>query len=152
MATHQKFSVYELDRGWGFDGRYIPHLLELNWYFAEDPFTYKSTQNIRIHGLTKGRASLNVAVAGMQTEYDSDYGKPQIVDLPYHPAITSSEFVPATNYAESANRGISLQLKFEGRWPTTELGVVNIMQPEPPHVLQVLAMQNSPQGNGKRAN
>ncbi len=137
--------VYEMDAGWSFDGYYIPHLLELNWYFAEDFFTYKGVQKVRIHGLSKGRALLNVAVAGMQTEYDSDYNEPQTLDLPYHPSVITEDFNSVTNYAETGDRGLSLQLKFQGR-------NTDITKPEPPHVIQVLAMQTTPQGNGKRAN
>lgn len=137
--------VYELERGWSFDGYYIPHLLELNWYFGESPFTYDTIQKIRVHGLTKGRALLNVAVAGMQTEYDSDYNEPQVLDLPYHPTTIKDDFVPTTNYTETSNRGISLQMKFQGR-------NTDMLKPEPPHVLQVLALQTSPQGNGRTTN
>lgn len=139
------YFVYELDRGWTFDGNYIPHFVELNWYFGEDPFTYKSIQKIRIHGLTKGAVHLHVAVAGMQTEYDRDYTEPQIIDLPMNPVHISSEFLPTTNYVDSSNRGVSLQMKYEGR-------NVDITKPEPAHVLQVLAIQSSPQGNGHTAN
>lgn len=137
--------VYELDKGWTFDGNYIPHFLELNWYFGEDIFTFKTVQKIRIHGLTKGYVQLQVAVAGMQTEYDSDYTEPQHINLPLNPILISSEFLPTTNYVDSANRGVSLQLKFEGR-------NTNIALPEPAHVLQVLALQSSPQGNGHTSN
>lgn len=137
--------VYELERGWGFDGYYIPHFLELNWYFGESPFVYESIQKIRVHGLTKGYVQLQVAVAGMQTEYDSDYTEPQLLTLPLNPIMAVEDFKPTTNYVDSSNRGLSIQLKFEG-------SNTDITQPEPPHVLQVLALQDSPQGNGHTAN
>jgi hypothetical protein len=137
--------VYELERGWGFDGYYIPHLLELNWYFGENPFTYETIQKIRVHGLTKGYVQLQVAVAGMQTEYDSDYTEPQFLTLPLNPIMVVEDFKPTTNYVDSSNRGLSIQLKFEG-------SNTDITKPEPPHVLQVLALQDSPQGNGHTAN
>lgn len=137
--------VYELDKGWSFDGAYIPHFVELNWYFGDDPFTSKSIQKVRIHGLTKGLAQLQLSVAGMQTEYDSDYTEPQFISLPRNAAHISSEYIPVTNYVDSSNWGLSLQLKFEGS--NTDLN-----KPEPSHVLQVLALQGSPQENGKRNN
>src|SRR5690606_38922189 len=107
--------VYELDRGWSFDGMYIPHFLELNWYFGDDPFTDKTIQKVRIHGLAKGRTQLQLAVAGMQHEYDSDYTEPQYIDLPRNAAFISTDYIPTTNYVDSSNWGVSLQLKFEGR-------------------------------------
>lgn len=139
------YHVYELDRGWSFDGYYIPHFLELNWYFGDDPFTDKSIQKVRIHGLAKGRTQLQLAVAGMQHEYDSDYTEPQYIDLPRNAAFISTDYIPTTNYVDSSNWGVSLQLKFEGR-------NCDLMRPEPSHVLQVLALQGSPQENGRRIN
>lgn len=139
------FHVYELDRGWSFDGAYIPHYAELNWYFGEDPFTDKTIQKVRIHGLSKGRTFLSMAVAGMQVDYDRDFTEPQQIDLPLNAAHISTEFIPTTNYVDSSNWGVSLQLRFEGR--NTDLA-----RPEPSHVLQVLALQGSPQGNGARNN
>lgn len=137
--------VYELEKGWSFDGYYIPHRLELNWYFGGDPFTYDTIQKIRVHGLTKGFAQLQVSVAGMQTEYDSDYTEPQYINLPLNPVFATEDFNSITNYVDSSNRGLSLQLKFEG-------SNTDITKPEPPHVLQVLALQSSPEGNGHSAN
>jgi hypothetical protein len=139
------YKVYELDKGWSFDGMYIPHFLEMNWYFGEDPFTDKTISKVRIHGLAKGRTKLSLAVAGMQTEYDGDYTEPQHIELPRNSEHISTEYVPTTNYVDSSNWGVSLQMKFEGR-------NIDLSQPEPAHVLQVLALQSSPQGNGKRIN
>ena len=145
MANH----VYEMEKGWSFDGNYIPHMLELNWLFGGDPFTYDQIQKIRIHGLVKGVVNLQVAMSGMQgdvaTDYIADYTDPEFLDFPFAPIHVASEFVPATNYVGYQDRGLALLMKFEGRNQ-------NIALPEPSHVLQVLALQSSPQGNGKTAN
>lgn len=137
--------VYELDRGWSFDGFYIPHFVELNWYFGENPFQYTGMQKIRIHGLSKGRALLQVRTNGMQTDYIADYSQAQYIDLPNTPAFITTDFLPITNYTDTANRGISIQMKFEGRQ-------TDMTKPEPPHVIQVLAIQTTPPSTGKRAN
>lgn len=140
--------VYELERGWSFDGEYIPHFAELNWDFGDNPVTYKQNQKIRIHGLTRGRALLTVALNGMQTEYnyDDNYTEPQIVDLPYNVDHVMPEYKASTNYTDSSNYGLALQMKFEGRNQT------QLLRPEPSHVLQVLVIQSSPEGTGRRAN
>ena len=141
--------VFELDRGWSFDGMYIPHFLELNWYFGEDPFTYKGIQKVRVHGLSKGYVKLDITVNGMQTDYTEDYSKnPQKLDLlsmpiPELEGYVSEDFNSSTAYADVANRGISVQMKFNGRNKICNL-------PEPSHVLQVLAIQQAP--SGARAN
>ena len=141
--------VYELDKGWSFDGEYIPHFLELNWFFGENPFVLDTIQKIRIHGLVKGVVNLQVAMSGMQgdvaTDYIADYMEPQFIDFPFAPIHVSSEFLPATNYVDVSDRGLALLMKFEGR--NTDISL-----PEPAHVIQVLALQSSPQGNGKTAN
>ncbi len=143
-----QYFVYEMEKGWSFDGNYIPHFLELNWLFQEDPFTYKSINKIRVHGLTKGVVNLQVSLSGMQgdpaTDYIQDYMDPQFIDLPFTPIYVSSDFVSATNYTPYSDRGMALQMKFEGRNTARLL-------PEPAHVLQVLALQGTPSGNGARA-
>lgn len=139
------FLVYELEKGWSFDGYYIPHFVELNWYFGDDPVTYRTIQKIRIHGLSKGRTYLQVRTNGMETDYIADYSAPQYIDLPARPTFVTEGFLPITNYADSANHGISIQMKFEGR-------NTDITKPEPSHVIQVLVVQSSPQGTGSRAN
>ena len=147
--VNRRSFVYEAERGWTFDGRYIPHYLELNWLFNEDPFTYHEMQKVRIHGLTKGNVDLQVAMSGMQgdatTDYLEDYTEPQFIDLPFTPIHISEDFLPSTNYTDVVSRGIGIQMKFEGR--NTDVNL-----PEPAHAIQVLALQASPQGNGKRAN
>lgn len=137
--------VYELEKGWSFDGYNIPYFLELNWFFGDNPVTYHTIQKIRVHGLSKGRAELQVRTNGMQTDYESDYSSPQYLNLPKAATFISSEFEPVTSYVDSANRGLSIQMKFEGR-------NTDITLPEPSHVLQVLVVQSSPDGTGSRAN
>ena len=135
--------VYELDRGWSFDGNFIPHFLELNWFFGEDPVTYKSVNKVRVHGLVKGTVNLQVSMSGMQgdvaTDYIADYTDPEFLDFPFAPIHVASEFVPDTNYVGYQDRGLALLMKFEGR--NTDISL-----PEPAHVIQVLALQSSPQG------
>lgn len=143
-APPKSYRVYELDKGWSFDGNYIPHFLELNWYFGDDPIHYHSLHKIRIHGLSKGFANLTVATNGMDTDYERDYSEPQIIDLPRNMKHLSTELLPETNTVTSANRGLSIQMKFEGR-------NTDITKPEPQHVIQVLALQSSPAGTGRRA-
>jgi hypothetical protein len=137
--------VYELEKGWSFDGYYIPHFLELNWYFGDDPVTYHTIQKLRVHGLSKGRTYLQLRTNGMQTDYSPDWSSPQYLDFPVHPTFVADEFYPMTNYTDSSNRGLSIQMRFEGR-------NADITLPEPAHVLQVLVTQSSPDDTGFRAN
>ena len=137
--------VYEMERGFSFDGYYIPHFVELNWYFGDAPISYHGIQKVRLHGLTRGEVKLQVEMAGMQTEYDSDYMEPQWLDMPYREEFIQQSFIPATTYVDYSNRGLSIQMKYSGRNQ-------NLMAPEPSHVIQVLVIQSSPVQSGFRAN
>mgnify|MGYP000889794000 CR=1 FL=1 len=71
---------------------------------------------------------------------------PQYIDLPRkQDKHVTSKYVPVSNYEQPLNRGISVQMKFEGRNTNPDL-------PEPSHVLQVLVTESSPVGNGNRSN
>lgn len=141
--------VQEFEKGWSFDGKYIPHFVELNWYFGDNPVDFRELSNVRIHGLAKGNVQLSVSTNGMETDsdfYAEDYSEPQIIDLPRKlDKHVTSEYVPVTNYEQPLNRGIAVQMKFEGRNE-------DLSKPEPSHVLQVLVTQSSPVGNGNRSN
>lgn len=143
--------VYEFEKGWGFDGKYIPHFVELNWWFGDSPVINTGIQKLRVHGLSKGKANLTLAVSSMtepRLSYDKDYSEPQWIDLPREQVPPTADFVPVTNYTDTASRGISTQLKFEGRLDPT----LEVQPPEPPHVLQVLVIQGSPAGTGATSN
>ena len=137
--------VYELEKGWSFDGVYIPHFLEINWYFGDDPITYTTIQKVRVHGLTKGTVQLQVAANGMQTSYLNDYTSEQFIDLKSPYEFVSSEFYDTTETTDLENRGLAIQLKFSGR-------NADLSTPEPGHVLQVLVVQSSPEGTGFTSN
>lgn len=138
--------VYELDKGWTFDGNYIPHFLVLNWYFGDNPVDYTSIQKVRIHGLSRGKCNLQMSTSGIQQDgYEEEFTEPQWIDLPRNPKLISAELLPETNYTDTANRGLAIQMKFEGR-------NTNLTLPEPGHVIQVLVVQASPPGTGFRSN
>lgn len=141
--------VQEFEKGWSFDGKYIPHFVELNWYFGDNPVDFRELSNVRVHGLTKGNVHLSVSTNGMETDsdfYAEDYSEAQHIDLPRkQDRYVTSDYVPVSNYEQPLNRGISVQMKFEGRNANLDL-------PEPSHVLQVLVTESSPIGNGNRSN
>ena len=138
--------VYEMERGDSFDGDYIPHFLELNWFFGDNPVDFTGLQKIRIHGLAKGQAKLQVATNGMATDrmdYEPHYSEAQFIDLPRKPQLVTADYFSVTNYTDVAARGLSVQLKFSGR-------NTDIEKPEPSHVIQVLVLQTT--NTGARSN
>ena len=147
-AASKPSNSFELDKGWSFDGKYIPHYCELNWHFGDNPVDFRELSNVRIHGLSKGNVKLSVSTNGMETDadfYAEDYSEPQHIDLPRKQDwYISSDYTPVTNYEQPLNIGISVQMKFEGRNEDLD-------RPEPSHVIQVLVTQSSPIGNGNRS-
>lgn len=138
--------AFEIDRGWSFDGNYIPHILELNWFFGDSPVVYTGIQKIRIHGLTKGNAYVQLQCNGLETKYNKDgYQQAQYIDLLSEFEYVASEFTPVTSYVDYSNRGLAIQMKFSGRNQ-------DIAKPEPSHVIQVLVTQSKPAGSGATAN
>lgn len=140
--------VYEFEKNWSFDGRYIPHFLEINWWFGDSPVQMTGVQKMRIHGLSKGNTKLSVAVSTITEpvlSYDKDYSEPQFIDLPGREVGSTGVFMPVTNYTDLASRGLATQFKFEGR----NQGMYEV---EPPHVIQVLVIQGSPAGHGASVN
>lgn len=129
-------NVFELDKGWGFSGEPISHEFETNWFSGQNPAQYFGVQKVRMHGITRGRASILVAASGTQNQYGDAYHETeQWIDLPRTPVFFSDEGQPVSASTDLANRGMAIQLKFTNRTLTT---------PEPSHICQVLVLQSRP--------
>lgn len=127
--------VYELDRGWSFDGYYIPFSADVSWYFGQMPVQFKGVQKVRVYGNSKGRALLKISTTGQSTDFKVRYNEGQIVDLPKVPELISTEFEQTTNIVNLANHGLSIRMRFEGRQE-------DVLKPEPSHVIQVLVIES----------
>ncbi len=140
VSTSKHF-VYELDRGFSFDGNYIPHFLVLNWSWGESPVQNFGTQKVRVHGLTKGNAYIQIQCNGLETKYSEDgFQQPQYIDMLSEFKFVSDEFTPLSSGIDYAARGIAVQMKFSGR-------NLDITKPEPAHVMQVLVTQSNLYGS-----
>lgn len=130
--------VFELDKGWGFAGTAIEHFFEANWFSGQTPVNFFTVKKVRLHGISRGRASLKISASGTQNQYASEYHTTeQYIDLPRSPILFSEEGEPISNNTDLANRGLSIQLKVENRTLTT---------PEPSHICQVLVLQSETGG------
>lgn len=135
--------VYSMEQGDSFDGNYIPHMFETNWYFGDNPTMYRGIQKLRVHGLSKGYSLIDVYSAGI----DNDYGfgtnifqtTPEPLNLPRTVGNIYNELLPVTNICNLANRGLGIQLRFKGR--NTDL-----TKPEPGHIMQVMVIYSRPSG------
>lgn len=142
-AINTSAYVYALESGSSFDGNYIPHYFVVNWYFSDNPTQFNTLQAVRLYGLSRGVASLNVQAAGIQNDMYfsgstlSTTATP--INLPRTASSITADFHDVTNRADIAARGLAIQLKFSGS--NTSLSTI-----EPSHVAQVLITYSSPDG------
>lgn len=135
--------VYAMDQGDSFDGKYIPHSFDTNWYFGDSPTMYRGIQKVRVHGLSHGYSLIDVYAASI----DNDYGfgtnifqtTPEPINLPRTAGNIYNDLLPVTNICNLANRGLGIQLRFKGR--NTDL-----TKPEPGHIMQVMVIYSRPSG------
>jgi hypothetical protein len=110
-SANGKF-VYEMDKGWGFAGRFIPNHYSVNWYY-KDPFTNTTIKKIRLDGLTQGVSSCSVSMA---KDYDTTFSSSSVdISLPINPLSSlSQDFIPASTIANVNERGRSITFKVSG--------------------------------------
>lgn len=135
--------VYSLEQGDSFDGNYIPHYFETNWFFGQTPIQYSTLHALRMYGLSRGHAGVAVQVVGAQNDFDfsgaSYTTSSSDISLPRTSGAIYEDYRPATNRTDINGRGLAIKLKFSGS--NTNLAVV-----EPSHVCQVLITYATPTG------
>lgn len=137
--------VYALDCGDSFDGDHIPYEAEINWYFDDRADKFVTVTGIRMYGLTKGRAEMNVYARGIENDFIYPGAAFSTSGVPMNLPRTSADldlrtdFVPVTNRGDISVRGLATQFKV--RDSATEL-----VDTEPAHILQVLVVNASPDG------
>jgi hypothetical protein len=135
--------VFALECGDGFDGNYIPHYITTNWYHKEVPNEFQTLHSMRLHGQSRGLASLKLQVAGAQNDYFYNGGEWSTSTVPINFPRSSDGILTnlhtTTNKADIAARGLGIQWKLSGS--NTNLSLL-----EPYHVVQVSLMYFTPSG------
>lgn len=135
--------VFGLEQGNSFDGQYISHSFETNWYFGEAPVIYTGIQKLRLHGLSKGYTKMNAFAAGIQEDYS--FGEnvfsttAESLNLPRTAGNIYNDLLPTTNICNLSNRGLGVQLRFVG-------SNTDLTKPEPGHIIQVMVIYSRPGG------
>ena len=128
--------VYELDRGWGFDGYAIPASYTVNWYY-KDPFSDSTIKKVRLDGLSQGFSTCAITLA---KDYNLQFNTVG-TDISI-PKSKVGEFtidlVPVTNMANVAATGRNLSLKVTDT--LLDIG------PTPPDIHQMMLVQFDPGG------
>jgi hypothetical protein len=127
--------VYELERGWGFAGKFIPAHFATNWYHP-DPWKAKQVMNVRMDGLSLGYGSSEISVAKDYEEVYNTVSEP--ISLPASPDDTISEDYKATTHmGHIARTGRSFSFKVEEVIPSGD----TIDDPTPPCIYQLMLLQ-----------
>lgn len=130
--------VYELERGWGFDGQPFPYYFELNPMTGPSPMMFYSIMKVRVHGLTKGLSTIKLQVSGNQNDYSDEYNNEiEDMSMPRTYGYYNTNFYPTTNIVSLADRGLMVKLKVSSNNSTTS---------EPPHICQAFLTLNRPSG------
>lgn len=123
--------VFELEKGWGFDGEFFPSFIETNWHYQQGPFQNNTLRKVRLEGLTRGSAPLRVYTSkDYETTYSTTYTP---ISLPNTDLSSFLEdYIAETDMANVAARGRNVGIK---------ITMVPEQYPLPPHVLQALLIQ-----------
>lgn len=136
--------VFALETGDSFDGQYIEHYFDTNWYFGDSPIMYHTLQRVRAYGLSRGLASLKIQATGPQTDFyfkGNEFPSTSVpLNLPrVNPIGITTDLQPVTNTADISARGLALQLRVSGS--ATSLSTI-----EPTHAVQILMLYTQPDG------
>lgn len=141
MAVNPKL-VYELDAGWGFDGATFDHYFETAHIFSDNSASNIGVEKVRMYGKSYGLASLDLAAAGIETDFSQEYHS-ELKDLslpPYAPAKWNPLMKDATVVVDHANWGLGIKMRVKGTQQK------NLTSTEPSHVCQVLVLHVRAQG------
>lgn len=138
--------VFELERGWSFDGQDFPARATINLSYLEEPFDYDQVRKIEIHGLDYNNTTL---FAGFGTKYGEEMSYTGMsLGSTYTPAgrnvagTLSTDYTPWAKMVNCATRGRPLYFKLKNS--STATGGEGTSAIEPPHILQALLVHYNP--------
>jgi hypothetical protein len=138
--------VFELERGWSFDGQDFPARATINLSFLEEPYDYDQVRKIEIHGLDYNNTTL---FAGFGTKYGEEMSYTGMsLGSTFTPAGrnvaggVSNDYTPWSKMVNCATRGRPLYFKLKNS--STATGTEATSAIEPPHILQALLVHYTP--------
>lgn len=138
--------VFELERGWSFDGYDFPARLTINLSYLEEPFDYDQVRKIEIHGVDYNNTTL---FAGFGTKYGEEMSYTGMsLGSTYTPAgrnvagAVSADYTPWAKMVNCGTRGRPLYMKIKNS--STASGTEDTSAVEPPHILQALLVHYNP--------
>lgn len=142
--------MFELDRGWGFDGMKMNHHINVGHFYLGNPFENKTIRAIRLEVLGRNYCPLDVLIASdyFLADLTDDTEHPVVpMDVPYNvtaPTGISNDFVPQSTILNGPyGEGRSFSLAFKNRSGFNGEGLGYSGYPEPPFYLQLLHIHYS---------
>lgn len=133
--------IYELERGWGFDGVTFRHYFDTAHTFVNNGATFTGIEQVRMYGQSYGLATLDLKAAGIEQDFEQSYHtRVQDISLPEKLTKFTPSMRNVTNVVDHANWGLGIKLRVNG---TTAEGLTTT---EPSHVCQVLVLQIRSEG------
>lgn len=140
VPAYESSLVYEFEKGWSFDGHFIPNSYSLNWY-SRNPFVSTKVQNVALDGLSRGVSFADIYAARDYNMVASQVVKyaPRPVDISFpfpKPGVIYEDYVPACKDSSVPETGKVVSFKVAAR---DEWGVGGM----PPDIHQALLVQTS---------
>lgn len=133
--------AFELDSGWGFDGRTFPYYAEMSHVFAPNSANSIGVERVRAFGQGFGSAGVHLRASGIEEDFRQEYSTNiRDLSLPRNREILYDRMTPVTNVVDHANRGLGVSLRLENKYPE------NSLETEPPHIFQVLVLHVRAEG------
>lgn len=129
--------VVELDVGWSFAGDPIKHYFETNSTSNNNPFLYSKVAYVRLHGLSKGKASLKIQTSGTNDGFIDHYNvtQEQSLDMPRVHALYDDDYLDTSDIKDLSDRGLSFKIRVSNR---------DLTAPEPQHACQLITLLHKP--------
>ena len=107
--------AYELEAGWGFDGRTFRHFFDTAHVFDQGAANFIGIEKVRLYGQGYGVATLNVKSSGIEENFDQSFHTgTQDISIPRNIVTLFDRMRPVTNITVQANWGLGVKLRFSG--------------------------------------
>lgn len=127
--------IYELDKGWGFDGSTFSNYFELTPIFSGGSVTMTGVDKVRLYGKGYGLATIQARTAGVEDDFDQAFHSTvQDISMPPTLDLFSTGMRPVTSIIDQANWGLGVKLRIEN------ITAEGLTTTEPSHICQVLVL------------
>jgi hypothetical protein len=133
--------VFELESGWGFNGKEFSHYFDISPIFDTQSVQNYTVSRVRMYGTSYGTASLVLKTAAVEDGFGMDYqDQAQDISMPRNPELLYIRAKPVTGIVDTASWGLGIKLRIQGSLAEGSAAT------EPPHNCQVLIIHEEDPG------